>query len=231
MGKGVEMKLSPIGLICFAALVALVGCGQGPDAQDTTQTTSALTSIFNAGRHPSQSSADPAAEANLRAALEKARQPIYRVSIASRSYATLMAPYGMNQGVQTWASTSYETISLRDGVLVATRGFGSDLMGAAAPALAQISKPNQQFARIYTFLDGADQTQHFDYTCTTAAGPSETVVILGKSYPARQIVETCDSATGSITNRYWFDAAGNLRQSDQFWAPGQSVMRMQHVLD
>ena len=226
------MKLAPLFLapvFCLAALLA--GCGSGPGAQDSARTKGAIASFFTAGLHAGPAATDPAADLALRAALEADRQPIYRVSIANRSYASLMAPYGQNQNVTTWASTAYETVSLNNGILLATRGFGSDLMSAIAPTLAQVSKPGAQFQRVYYYLDGADQSQHLSYNCTTATGPTETVTILAKTYPARQIIETCVGPAEEIINRYWFENSGKLRQSDQFWAPGASVMHLQHVID
>lgn len=235
MGAGLEMtgmKNALLALVC--ALPLLSGCGNAPDAADSQISTKAAARLFQmaAGKISKPvDKLDPAAISALRQVLEKDGQPIYSVAVPALKYANLMAPYGQNGNVQTWASMSYETISLRDGILIATRGFGPDLMSSVAPSLAQVRQGSGSFHRSYYYLDGADQTQTYGLDCQFAPGEAAEVTVLGKAYATRSVTESCSGAGYSFQNAYWFDGGGALRQSDQVMTLGLSPMRLQRVID
>ena len=174
---------------------------------------------------------DHSSTALLRQALEKDGQPILLVSVKRLKFIGLMAPYGENGNVRTWATEQYVSVSTRDGILVASRGFGPDLMSASAPSLAQIAAGRGTFHRRYYYLDGADQTQFYDYDCSLAKRGGETITILGKPYMASRITESCSGPAGSFTNDYLFDASQKLRQSSQFLVPGVDDLILQRVID
>lgn len=234
MGEGLEMnKIVPMAALLSG--LALAGCGNDPQVQDTQLSLAAgfkLGSlVVRFGHKPGSESLDPTAVAALRTALEKSGQPIYAVSVADLDYANLMAPYGQNGSVQTWASTSYESVSMRDGMVVATRGFGPDIMTSVAPDIAQVAHASGGFQRSYYYLDGADQKTLISYACSFAPSGSETVVVLGKAYATHKVTESCAGTDSPFQNIYWFDSNGKLRQSDQRLAPGLKAMRLQRVID
>jgi hypothetical protein len=142
-----------------------------------------------------------------------------------------MAPYGDNGPIRTWASNTYETVSLQDGILVATRGFGNDIMSSSAPSLGQVKSGAGFFHRVYYYLDGADQSQRADFDCNFAASGSETVAVLDKAYATRRVTESCSNPDTSFENLYWFDGSGSLRQSLQFVSVQAASMQLQRVLD
>ena len=234
MGASLEMKTNFL-LAALLAGLALTGCGTDPQAGDTQLSLKAGVKlgslVLNFAQKPGGQALDASATATLRAALEKSGQPIYAVAVGDLGYANLMAPYGQNSNVQTWASTSYETVSMRDGMVVATRGFGPDMMTSVAPAVAQVAHASGSFQRSYYYLDGADQRTVETYDCSFAPAGSETVVVLGKPYATRKVIETCTGSDSPFDNAYWFDGSGKLRQSDQRLAPGLKDMRLQRVID
>ena len=227
-----------IGLRALAliAIFALAGCGNDPSASDLSepikQAGARLKGLLTRDKTAATlATLGPDAIAPLRKALEDDGQPILLVGSKTTGFAGLMAPYGTNGDVVTWSTEQYVTLSTRDGIIVATRGFGPDLMSASAPSLAQIAAGQGSTVRRYYYLDGADQTQSYAYDCTLARDGSETIVILGKSYAASRISESCSGPAGSFTNQYWFDSRHILRQSRQFLVPGVSDMMLQRVID
>ena len=234
MGAGLEMmalmRLSA--LICTAAL-ALSACGTDPSVTAAAQPSKALIAAYftKAKAKATLTTLDPATVLALRTVLEKDRQPILLVLNSSLKYSDLMAPYGSNGGVQTWASTSYTSLSTRDGVVVATRGFGPDLMSAVAPTLTTLSAARGPVQRTYYYLDGGDQRQVFQFDCTLAAAGPENITVLGKVFATRKTIESCSGASGRFTNTYWFDSAARLRQSQQFMAPGLEDLTVQRIVD
>lgn len=228
-----------LALLLAASFSLLAGCGTDSAGQDPSDKTRAVLQMLKGGNRPPPgtlvaSENDPAVQDSLRAlraSLEGGGQPIILASIPSLKYGTFHAPFGRNGDVQTWASPGYQEISLRNGVLIATRGFGPDLMSASAPDIATLQRGSGTVQRQYFYLDGADQRQVFEFTCTISTAGTETITVVAKSHATRKVVEACSGPTGSFTNSYWFENGGYLRQSSQFMAPGVDNLFMQRVVD
>lgn len=217
--------------------LALAGCGSDRASNlfaGTPQMILAALQPKAAALDPTATSDDPAIRAgilNFRKGLEKDGQPIILASNGTLRYGTLLAPFGGNNGVKTWSSTSYQTISLRDGMMVATRGFGPDLMSSVMPTTAKVSTGQGTTERRYMYLDGADQPQTLDFRCELAFVGSESIEVMAKPYQTRKVTETCGGKAGRFVNEFWFDSSANIRQSKQFLAPGLDNMFIQEVID
>ena len=224
--------LRPVAAVVLSC-AAVASCGTNPEINDYQSQFSALGTLFPTHKSGATNIAalDPNAVATLRNTLQADRQPITLVMHPSLKYTNLMAPYGQNGDVQTWASMHYETVALRQGLLVATRGFGPDLMSSTGPSVAQISAGHGTTNRRYFYLDGGDQPHEFDYTCTLATAGAESVTVLGKPFATRKISESCVGPQGSFVNQYWFDHGTNLRQSRQMAVPGLESLVLQRVID
>ena len=216
--------------LAIAATMALFGCGSDQSANDYQPLFKGAAAALNSPAQPLET-VDPAAAAALRAVLQQDGQPIYLVAAPALNYLDLMAPYGQNADVTTWASAHYESISLRQGMLIATRGFGQDLMSSAGPSVAQIAAGHGTTQRRYLYLDGADQTATLDFSCDLWSEGNTSITILARSYATRKVVETCVGPTGAFRNEFWFDHGTNLRQSRQMFAPGMENILMQRVID
>jgi hypothetical protein len=220
-------------------LVALVlsACGNDTGSIDYAGAPAVFAALQGKGRAAGGVTADPndpavrAGILALRDVLQKGGQPIILVSNASLKFGSLMAPFGGNNGVETWSSTSYQTVSLRGGVMVATRGFGPDLMSSVAPGIATIAGAKGTTQRRYSYLDGADQPQTLEFTCTLAAAGRESIEVMALSFATRKVTEACAGPAATFTNEYWFDGSTKLRQSKQFLAPGLANMMIQKVID
>ena len=237
MGAVLEMKVPRhLAALATVALLALAGCGNDPATSDLSEPIRLAREALKARLNLTSGGAtlatlDPGAMAMLRSALEKDGQPILLVANQTLNFAGLMAPYGMNGDVRTWATEQYVTLSTRDGIVVATRGFGPDLMSAVAPSLAQIAAGQGTVQRRYYYLDGADQTRSFAYGCSLTRAGSETITILARPYATSRITESCSGPAGSFKNEYWFDNRHILRQSHQFFVPGTDDLMLQSVID
>jgi hypothetical protein len=227
MGAVLEMKLAAK----LTLLVVLAGCGNDPISEEYARPVRNVFALLAGTDGTKLGDLDAAGQATLRAALEADRQPIISVANPGMKYTNLMAPYGQNGDVQTWASMQYETLSLREGMLVSSRGFGPDLMAAVGPTAARIASGGGETARRYVWLDGADARQVFEFGCTLHAAGSEVITVLGKSYSTRRVTEDCSGSSGSFSNDYWFDKGTNLRQSSQLITLGLPNLVLQRVID
>ena len=131
-----------------------------------------------------------------------------------------------NGSDQTWASQSGFTASYRDGLLVATRGLGDDLMasdtGGVRAALAQGGGTAQ---RAVDFLDDFDQITTVRFDCEIVAQGRETVDLGLRQPDLAKFEETCTSPKLVFTNIYWLDGTGNILQSRQFVSQTVAYLR------
>lgn len=112
-----------------------------------------------------------------------------------------------------WASQDGSQMSLRDGMFVSTRGFGMDLMSAEAPSMQTVLS-GAPHRRVYHLLDGADQPQRLEFSCTAATAPAEK-----SDQGMKHIVETCKGAAGTISNDFWLAGNGHAAKSRQWVSP------------
>ena len=221
------MRLAVRATVAVLSLVGLLGaCGNQTDADPSV---ALFKSVTQGAQARLNKSAPAPSDSDIRAALEGVGTPILRVeSEATRGF-TFLAPLGNNQGIATWSSNEFQTVSMRDGVLLATRGFGPDIMAATAPPATQMARGAGMHNRTFIYLDGGDQTVRSQMTCTLSDAGAETVTILGLSYPTRRVTESCVGKRGKDKNDYWF-SGGTILQSRQFLVPGQPGVVLQSVI-
>ena len=227
------MQRSLMGLF-LASLIALSGCGSDSSVQDLRSQVRIIGSVLVPGATrsgPALGNLDPSAAQDLRARLQTAGQPTLLVINPGQGFAELMTPFGRNGGVETWTSPGQTTISLRDGLLVASRGFGPDLMSSSGPGLSQVRTGQGATRRSFYYLGGADERRAFDFDCTLATEGSQTITVLGKAYATRKVTESCTHPLGNFVNVYWFDHRLILRQSRQVVTLGMESLLIQRIID
>ena len=131
-----------------------------------------------------------------------------------------------NGAEQTWASQSGFTASYRDGLLVATRGLGDDLMASdTGQVRAMLAQGGGHAQRAVDFLDDFDRIETVRFECEIAVQGRE-VVDLGLRQPElAKYEETCSSPTLVFTNIYWLDGVGEILQSRQFVSQTVAYLR------
>ncbi len=239
MGPVLEMSLARVGASLLVAALLLASCGNDkkPGALPVKAILQAQLDRLKAIGAPPPAAASPAAApdpallAEGRRVLAEGGQPVIAVTDRGLGLATFMVPLGSNSGVVTWANPEYQTIALREGVILATRGFGADLMSVTGPSAEQLRSGTGSFRRLHYVLDGADQTIEQSFDCSLSISKKETIAVLGLSYATSLVEESCSGPAGDLTNRYWFDATGAIRQSQQARGPGVENMQLQAIID
>jgi len=171
------------------------------------------------------------APAVTRAMLDGFSTPMIMAEIPALKLTTFVVPLAQNGDVETWATVDDKTISFLQGIMVATRGFGPDIMQATGPSAAQLARGSGSHDRSYYYLDGADQTQRFDYHCTVAVAGVETITVVPEQHQTRHIVENCTGKPGVFVNEYWFEGGNFLRQSRQLLVQPLGPITFQQVID
>ena len=209
----------------LSALLAVAACGSDTDNSLNTQVVRAFASSAVKGVKP----AAPQSAPITRATLATVVTPVMLVRIDSLGQEALIAEVQTNGPVATWSSVDDITISLKNGVIVATRGLGADLMAAAVPSVSQSSGGGQTYSRIHTLLNGEDQATRTQFSCTMQNAGVKTIDIVEISYQATHVIETCSADRETFKNEYWFSSDQKMRMSRQWVSPDVGYLTIKDV--
>jgi hypothetical protein len=202
--------------LALGLLVTLAACGNAPDTGFGGKQVLALAG--NLVKPAARNATGPVVAMDIPAeALASWPEPLISAAVEDTRSAAVLGRIARNGANETYASHTGNHLTLRQGVVVATRGLGADLMSSAPPTRATLAAGRGSHSRSWQWLDGLDQTVSVTMTCTLAVSGQETVVFSGKARATRVVAETCTGADGArVENRYWFDTAGVLRKSRQW---------------
>lgn len=204
----------------LAAVLALAGCGDIAKSGLGSQMIGALVPAL-AGAPVARSALDFSPQT---IAANTSQFQIFTINaIAVQAPARLIQDNGPGQ---TWASQSGFTASYRDGLLVATRGLGDDLMASdTGQVRAVLAAGGGSAQRAVDVLDDFDHIETIRFACEIIAQGRE-VVDLGLRQPElAKYEETCSSPKLVFTNIYWLDDAGEILQSRQFVSQTVAYLR------
>jgi hypothetical protein len=190
MGAVLAMKA----LICVVAFSMLAGC------QSVVQPL--------IGEKPSAPVVLPA---------EALSGPQMHVQISSRGAAALLSRVAVNKDVETWLAVDNISLSFRQGILVATRGLGFDLMGADAQnSLDAIAGQGPEvYRRQMRYLTGDNHSTYLTAGCSIVSVGAETV----DGQRLQKFEEQCQARQNRFTNLYWQNGSGQIVQSKQWVSP------------
>ncbi|TGD67179.1 YjbF family lipoprotein [Tabrizicola sp. WMC-M-20] len=202
------------------AVMVLASCGS-----DTPHSVSMVRTVV--GSLPGAAKA-PAPPPITRALLAQVLTPVMLVTIDSRGQKALIAEIQTNRGVATWSSVDDITLSFRNGVIVATRGFGADLMAADVPGISP-RRDGQAHVRVHTLLNGEDQAVQTTYACTFRTVGRETIDVVELAYQTTHVIESCTAEGMRFANGYWISDDESLRKSRQWISPEVGFLTIEDV--
>lgn len=216
----------PLLVLCLG-FGGLSACGSD---QKEISTFSALQSYGTglAGKFRKTAVPAGASQGITRATVDGIGAPVDLVTIENRGAQGLIVQVGTNGSVETWSSADNKTLSMRNGMLVATRGLGGDLMSAAVPNLAQLES-GQTVKRAHTVLDGEDKPFTHRFDCRGIRNGAKTITVVERSYQTQHITEDCNGPDGSFSNDYWVQTGGKLRRSRQFVSESVGFVVIEHL--
>ncbi len=231
MGKGVALRLSVRLVAVVMAAALLASCGTDKYQGTPFMQVVGVVAKSTIGNAKAKRAAAPAAPAPVtRADLEKYGVSILRAVIAVRGADALLTVSDTKGGIVTWSTTDGTTFTLRDGILIQTRGLGPDLMSAQAPSLAGLKTDGSTHQRIYFLLGADDRTVRRTYDCTVSVGGKEAVEIFGRSHTTTHVTESCTRPQDTIANEYWIEGSV-VRKSRQLASGGAGFIDFEQVID
>lgn len=132
--------------------------------------------------------------------------------------------------IVVWRTEDNVTLALRNGVLIATRGLGGDLLSSAVQVAGTQPGPSGSGQKVMRIAARDNKAVPIRLACElTDLGP-ETIVIVERGHPARHLRETCEGAGGTVVNDYWTDArSGVVWQSRQWAGPTIGYIRIRQL--
>lgn len=148
-----------------------------------------------------------------------------RVNLPATGAQATLAPVARKGNVTVWQTLDGITLSFSDGVLVATRGLGDDLMSADVDGTLSMLRGTMgvaHYPQIRSYLDGEDRTVFRSFQCRQDEH--------AEAGQLRRITERCVSTDGEMTNIYWLNRAGEIARSRQWVSPAVSYMDTERLM-
>lgn len=216
MGAVLEMKMCSEMRLSVVAVVTLMlsGCGNDRDRIDFVELSKSIVSQVG-GADNAQGQQAIAAPADV---LAQVSGPV--IIGAARGGAEIFYLIGVrdNGPYRTYATGTRQTMTLRQGVVTATRGAGNDLMSSNIEqtlALLRSGKDGQA-RRVMQYLDAEDITYDLVLDCRITTGLSAPAGQAIAQMPGRKMTEDCTSGAISFSNSYSLDGTGRVTASVQW---------------
>lgn len=141
--------------------------------------------------------------------------------LPDRDALTVMQQIERNGDYVTFGTSDRRSITLKQGVLTATRGLGDDLMSANVAAVSPLIHKRREGAarRINRYLDGENLTTELSPWCQTKLAGGGQVAIGEINSPATLVLESCTAKGAAFQNSYMVSPSGRILQSRQ-WVSG-----------
>ncbi|MFN5999651.1 MAG: YjbF family lipoprotein [Paracoccaceae bacterium] len=215
--------------LASAAIVLALLASCGNDTGATNPVASAVGQMAKASLAKGKGAASPAPAPVSRKDLEAYGKPILRVRSERLGQDGFLTIADAKADVVTWTAQGQATFSLRDGVLIQTRGLGADLMSAEAPSLSQLQS-GASYTRVYFFLGEDDRGTRRTYDCVASTVGREKVTVLDKTHDVTHVSELCTRPNSKVTNEFLIEGK-TIRKSRQWASSRVSYVEFERVID
>ncbi|QYX57109.1 YjbF family lipoprotein [Roseovarius sp. SCSIO 43702] len=216
--------------LAIAALgsVLVAACSNAPESEVTgTRLLGGLLSPRKEAPHPSQQEL----AAQTAAALANTSAPLILVNIPKRNAATVMQQIETNGAYATYGTSDRRSVTLRNGLLTATRGLGNDLMSSdvfAVQALISARKAGSA-PPVKRYLDGENLTVARVARCSVSIGETSRMQVAEINAGVTRVTERCAGDQLDFTNSYLVDGTGQILQSKQWISPLNGYIVIQQL--
>lgn len=216
MGAGLAMTGFVRSLGALAVTLSLAGCGSGPE---TGANPVAAIKAMIARPTPQP----PPTGADINRVLAATTGPLILVTRGDgHGWATMLRIEG-NGAHDTYGTADRRTLTMRNGIVTATRGLGGDLMSSdiSGTEALILSRRTGDAPRIMRFLDGEDRTQTIRFDCDVSLGRTQSIEPDTAKSNLQLVTESCANGALRFANTYLVDRQGRLVRSRQ-WIGAQN---------
>lgn len=208
--------------ILLASLFAAVGCGplaQGTVAGQVVDTVKTRTA-----------GAAPAPQTQLAVSQEEilsSSGKYMRVNIRNKDSWDTMVQVAVNGTRSTWIDNRNISVTVEDGIVLATRGLSRDLMAAnVAETRAALRAGGGDAKRTHEFITNLDGISAKVLQCRIVSKGPDMVERLQTRQNTDRFEENCQGAGLEFTNIYWVNRAGEVVRSLQAVSPEAGYLQI-----
>lgn len=228
MRRGASYRLA----VVWAALV-LAGCSSGTD------TPTLYGQIFQAARSEAAARQAPKTPPKIysRAELDRIEGSFLEVRREDNGqqaylYAALTRRDGQPGKITVWRAADPVWLATRNGMLIATRGLGGDILSGTAPARGDTAGPAGGANRVFHIRGGENDAIPVAFSCTLADLGAQTIEIVGRRHATRHLREHCAGDDGQVVNDYWVSPDRRLVWQSRQWAgPQTGYLRLRRLIE
>lgn len=137
---------------------------------------------------------------------------------------------GENGATRTYATPLMQSVTLRKGIVVATRGLGDDMISADVEALspAIVGRHAGHGPRVLRFLDGLGKERPLPLDCVVSpAKAQQSYRFAGREWSGTVMAEHCTGHGFDIVNSYVVAGNGSIVASRQWVSPSLGYFTLQ----
>jgi len=167
--------------------------------------------------------------------LQNSGAPTYVAGLQNKKDAyTLFVRQTVNaKDEETWISPDHLSLGMKDGIIIATRGFGNDIYAADVDGTLhalQSGEENTITEHFITPLSGSSQVERLAFRCQVTHQSREPVP-LSESYTAdtNLFYETCRNGQMTFQNLFWVEQKTKRIVQSRQWiseATGELALRL-----
>lgn len=221
--RGLSMRRNAARFLGLATAMALSSCSFfAPDSESLgglVLTTASGAIATRDGEETASAPQNAAAQNALNRIASTGRAGLL-VTTPRLGQTTVMISEQRNGPYRTFRGTNNTSITLKSGIMTATRGIGVDLMAQAISVpesgLFTTGSFPKEVARVQRHLDGENHLRSAEFLCVIDRKGREDVTILNRKHTTTLFEETCRNSSRAFLNRYWVGTGtGTVWQSQQ----------------
>ncbi|WGI21019.1 YjbF family lipoprotein [Amylibacter sp. IMCC11727] len=151
-------------------------------------------------------------------------RPVVFVSVPRFGSGVAAVELAKNGPFRTYMGADQATVTLRSGIVTATRGLFVDLIAqdlSINPDDLFRGNFPKTYSKTQRHLTGESTLITHEYACAIAPAPeTQTLDVFGKTHTVRQFTELCRRKGRAFQNDYWVDPSSNV-----VWKSNQSVSK------
>lgn len=206
-------------------VAALAACGSDKGANENMRLAGGAVKSVTAIMRPAKATAAQPAntEAMVASALRSNSGPLILAGVESRGMQTILGMTGENGGMRTYVTPGQQSLILRNGIVVGSRGFGNDLMSADVAGVSALIRTRRAGSgeRTHRYLDGEGIERPLPLRCTVQTGAAQEGGL--------QVIESCAGNGAKFENHYLVNGAGGIVVSRQWIGPAMGHVTIQTV--
>jgi len=162
--------------------------------------------------------------------IDNAKIPVLFMELENGQNGTLTLYPGQGVG-ETWLGADGATVTMERGILKATRGMRSDVMGGTSsmPDWSKIDNTSS-YGRQIAYLTGDNQIGPLTFSCKVKKQNEAVIITLfDVPFKTQEFVETCVHQSKTFTNSYFVDQNFTVRKSTQYHGPALGYITIERL--